>query len=319
MNKSMNRAPTRIALAALLAVALAGCATTQNKDPLEPLNRKIFGFNEAVDQVLLKPVAQGYAKVTPEPVQTALGNVISNIKGVWSAVNLFLQGRVGEGAEAVLRVGINTTFGLAGVLDVASEMQLDRPNEDLGQTLGVWGMSSGAYMVLPFLGPSTVRDTLALPADNYFSLPSVFREVRDANGARLLTVVHTRAQLLGATSLMSDVALDKYAFVRDAYLQRRQNLIYNGEPPDYDQSLWQPELAPRAVLWQQPDIMGLPLAGRALPTPALMWSAGGARAVAPGVKVASLGSDLPVLPLAPTLSGPTDEELAGLRAEPELR
>lgn len=308
MNESMNRAPTRIALAALLAVALTGCATTQNKDPLEPLNRKIFGFNEAVDQVLLKPVAQGYANVTPEPVQTALSNVISNIKGVWSAVNLFLQGRVGEGAEAVLRVGINTTFGLAGVLDVASEMQLDRPNEDLGQTLGVWGMSSGAYMVLPFFGPSTVRDTLALPADNYFSLPSVFREVRDANGARLLTVVHTRAQLLGATSLMSDVALDKYAFVRDAYLQRRQNLIYNGDPPDYEQSLW-----------QQPDIMGLPLAGRALPTPALMWSAGGARDVAPGVKVASLGSDLPVLPLAPTLSGPNDEELAGLRAEPELR
>ncbi len=308
MSKSMNRVPTRIALATLLVAALAGCATTHNRDPLEPLNRKIFGFNEAVDQVLLKPVAEGYSAVTPEPVQTALSNVISNIKGVWSAVNLFLQGRVGAGAEAVLRVGVNTTFGLGGVLDVASAMQLERPNEDLGQTLGVWGMSSGAYMVLPFFGPSTVRDTLALPADNYFSLPSVFREVRDANGARVLTVVHTRAQLLDASDLMSDVALDKYAFVRDAYLQRRQNLIYNGEPPDYDTSLW-----------QQPDITGLVLADRALPAPALMWSAGGARAVAPGVKVASLGSDLPVLPLAPSLNGPTDEELAGLRAAPELR
>jgi phospholipid-binding lipoprotein MlaA len=163
-------------------------------------------------------------------------------------------------------------------------------------------------MVLPFFGPSTVRDTFALPADDYFSLPNVFREARDANGARALTVVHTRARLLDASDLMSDVALDKYAFVRDAYLQRRQNLIYNGEPPDEDLSLW-----------QQPDIMGMPLAARALPASALMWSAGGARSVAPGVKVASLGSDLPVLPLVPSLSGPTDEELAGLRAAPELR
>lgn len=228
------RAPrwtTRMALVAMV-LSLAACSTTNPRDPLEPLNRKIFGFNEAVDQVLIKPVASGYAQVVPSFAQTAFSNVINNIKDVWSAVNLVLQGRPGEGAQEVLRVGINTTMGLGGLLDIATPMQLERHNEDLGQTFGVWGVPSGAYLVLPLFGPSTLRDVAGLPADYYFSPTVLFHQVPDINAARVMTLIHTRAQLLDATALMSDVALDKYAFVRDAYLQRRRNLIYNGDPPD---------------------------------------------------------------------------------------
>jgi phospholipid-binding lipoprotein MlaA len=220
-----------------LALTLAACATTQNRDPLEPMNRKIFGFNEAVDQILIKPVATGYAAVVPSFVQTAFGNVINNLKDVWSAANLFLQGRPGEGAQEILRVGINTTMGFGGLIDLATPMQLERHGEDLGQTFGVWGVPSGAYLVLPVFGPSTLRDAVALPADQYFSPAKLFHEVPDINVARAVTVIHTRAQLLDATSLMNDVALDKYAFVRDAYLQRRRNLIYNGDPPEDDLTL----------------------------------------------------------------------------------
>lgn len=217
---------------AVLVLSLAACATTNPRDPLEPMNRKIFGFNEAVDQVFIKPVATGYAAVVPSFIQTAFGNFIKNIKDVWSAANLFLQGRPGEGAQEILRVGINSTLGFGGLLDIATPMQLERHNEDLGQTLGVWGVPSGAYLVLPLFGPSSVRDAAGTPADSYFSPTLFFQQVPDINSVRAVTVIHTRAQLLDATSLMSDVALDKYAFVRDAYLQRRRNLIYNGEPPD---------------------------------------------------------------------------------------
>jgi phospholipid-binding lipoprotein MlaA len=225
------------AAALALVLTLAACATTQNRDPLEPMNRKIFGFNEAVDQVFIKPVAAGYAAAVPSFVQTAFGNVINNLKDVWSAANLFLQGRPGEGAQEFLRVGINTTMGFGGLIDLATPMQLERHNEDLGQTFGVWGVPNGAYLVLPVLGPSTLRDAAGLPADLYFSPAKLFHQVPDINTARAVTVIHTRAQLLDATSLMNDVALDKYAFVRDAYLQRRRNLIYNGDPPDDDLTL----------------------------------------------------------------------------------
>ncbi len=226
-----TRWTTRMALVAMI-LSLAACSTTNPRDPLEPMNRKIFGFNEAVDQVFIKPVASGYAQVVPSFVQTAFSNVINNIKDVWSAVNLVLQGRPGEGAQEVLRVGINTTMGLGGLLDIATPMQLERHNEDLGQTFGVWGVPSGAYLVLPLFGPSTLRDAAGLPADSYFSPTVLFHQVPDINSVRVMTLIHTRAQLLDATALMSDVALDKYAFVRDAYLQRRRNLIYNGDPPD---------------------------------------------------------------------------------------
>ena len=240
--------------ALVMGLALTACATSHNRDPLETMNRKIFGFNEAIDQVLIRPVATGYAAVVPSFAQTAFSNVINNIKDVWSAANLVLQGRPGEGAQEILRVGINTTLGLGGLLDIATPMQLERHQEDLGQTLGVWGVSNGAYLVLPLLGPSTIRDALALPADLYFSPSVLFHQVPDINSARAITLIHTRAQLLDATALMSDVALDKYAFVREAHLQRRSNQIYNGYPPDDDQSLLGPEQASTLVFADAADV-----------------------------------------------------------------
>ena len=219
--------------AALAATAsLQGCATAQNRDPLEPWNRKVFAFNESLDENVLKPVATGYRKVTPEPVRTGFTNFVNNLKDIWSTVNLFLQGRFSDGTHGIIRVSVNSTLGLVGVLDIATPMQLERPNEDLGQTLGVWGVKPGAYIVWPVLGPSTVRDSAGLPADMYFSASTLGDTSRQENLLRLWQGVNLRANLLDATNLVSDVALDKYAFIRDAYLQRRQNLIYEGDPPD---------------------------------------------------------------------------------------
>lgn len=212
---------------------LQGCATRQNPDPLESMNRKVFSFNETLDNNVLKPVATGYKAVTPQPVRTAISNFGGNIKDIWSAINLFLQGHPGEGATQLMRVSVNTTFGLAGFIDIATPMRLERQNEDFGQTLGVWGVKPGAYIVWPFLGPSTLRDSVGLPGDMYFSASRVFGNDPEVYWVSALTLVNARANLLDVTNLLGDVALDRYAFVRDAYLQRRQNLIYNGEPPEY--------------------------------------------------------------------------------------
>jgi phospholipid-binding lipoprotein MlaA len=225
----------RLVLAASALVLLAmleGCATTHPRDPLEPWNRQVFAFNEAVDANVLKPVAEGYNVVTPEPVRTGVRNFFNNLRDVWSVVNLFMQGRMADGAQGVMRVSANTVLGLAGFIDIATPMQLPRPNEDLGQTLGVWGMGPGPYIVWPFLGPSTLRDSLNIPVEMQFSGGALTQSSSDAAALTALSVVSLRASLLDATNLFADVALDKYSFTRDAYLQRRQNLIYEGDPPD---------------------------------------------------------------------------------------
>ncbi len=242
-----RRAPRlALGLVALSMATLQGCATVDNHgDPIEGWNRKVFGFNETLDENVLKPAAQGYVAVTPEPFRTAVGNVFGNIKDVWSTANLFLQGRFRDGTLGIIRFTVNTTFGLGGLIDIATPMQLDRPNEDFGQTLGVWGFKPGAYIVWPLLGPSTLRDSAGIPGDMYFSATTLTSTASQANGLRVLQLVNTRASLMNATNLLDDVALDKYAFVRDAYLQRRQNLIYNGYPPDEDQP--EPQAAPEPV------------------------------------------------------------------------
>lgn len=233
MNPSTARSSAVVATLVLSAV-LQGCATRQQPDPFENLNRKVFSFNETVDENVLQPVARGYVTVTPEPVRTGVRNFFNNLRDVWSTVNLFLQGRFGEGATAIMRVSMNTTFGLAGLIDIATPMRLERPNEDLGQTLGVWGFGPGAYIVWPFLGPSTTRDSFDIPPSYMLSGSRLADGWKAQLSVTTLNVVSLRADLLDAGSLVNDIALDKYAFMRDAYLQRRQNLIYNGEPPDND-------------------------------------------------------------------------------------
>ncbi|MEO8151686.1 MAG: VacJ family lipoprotein [Rhizobacter sp.] len=226
---------------AALLVLLTGCATTaaggpkttaQQIDPWENWNRKVYAFNDSIDEAVLKPVATTYTNVVPRPIRRGVTNFFGNVSDVWSAFNNFLQGKFANGMQDVIRVGTNTLFGLGGFLDVASEFGADRQGEDFGQTLGRWGMAPGPYVVWPVLGPSTVRDSLALPLDIQVS-PAL--AVQNQTGKYALTglqLVNQRANLLGASSMLNDIALDKYVFVRDAYLQRRRSLIFDGDPPE---------------------------------------------------------------------------------------
>ncbi|WP_428420113.1 MlaA family lipoprotein [Methylibium sp.] len=220
----------RSAFAALwLSASLAGCATVEQPDPLEKLNRKVFAFNETVDEYVIAPPARAYRKVVPSMVRLGVDNFFNNLRDVWSAVNLVLQGRLDASASDVMRFGTNTVLGLGGFVDWASELGLEPHYEDFGQTLGVWGFNAGAYLVLPILGPSSVRDAIGLPADILASPDQIADTVRLRNSLTGLRIINTRAGLLDATGLLDDIALDKYSFVRDAYLQRRRSLVEDGK------------------------------------------------------------------------------------------
>ncbi len=214
-----------------------GCASVPDpdrRDPLESFNRGVFAFNEGLDQVLFKPAATVYKELTPRLVRTGVGNFLGNLEDAWSFVNSVLQGKGRHAMDNFFRVGVNTTFGLLGVLDVAAEMQIERHAEDFGQTLGSWGVGSGPYLVLPLFGPSSIRDAAALPVDFQGDLVSKADPVATRNALRVLNVLDVRANLLGLSSSLDDIALDKYSFTRDAYLQRRRNAVYDGNPPDTD-------------------------------------------------------------------------------------
>jgi phospholipid-binding lipoprotein MlaA len=239
----------RIASALLLAaaVALGGCASvpaggaapaaaapaaTNPVDPWENWNRKVFAFNDSVDEAVLKPVAEGYRKVVPQLVRTGIGNVFGNIGDIWSAANHLLQGKLHSGLDMGMRVVTNTVFGLGGLLDPATEVGLTRRSEDFGQTLGVWGLKPGPYIVLPLLGPSNVRDTGGFIVDRAGVSPSQLA-TQDALSYSItaLELINTRANLLATTKLVGEVALDRYSFIRDAYLSRRLDQVYDGAPP----------------------------------------------------------------------------------------
>jgi phospholipid-binding lipoprotein MlaA len=230
----------RVLAAGLLGLALAGCTTIQaarggpgqRLDPWENWNRKVFNFNEDVDQVVLKPVATAYTEVVPQVVRRSVGNFFNNFADAWSAINNVLQGKFEAAVEDATRVSTNTLFGLFGALDVASEMGLEHHYEDFGQTMGRYGIGAGAYMVLPLLGPSTVRDAAAIPLDRMATPPAFFNGTGTQVALTILQVVNTRSALLGATRVIDDIALDKYTFVRDAYLQRRRSLIFDGNAPE---------------------------------------------------------------------------------------
>ncbi|KQV61104.1 hypothetical protein ASC95_06780 [Pelomonas sp. Root1217] len=224
----------------VLALSLAGCQTVkgvgtrieravdkvmgskgQRLDPWESWNRKVFAFNEKLDENVLKPVATAYSELVPAPIRTGIDNFFGNIGDAWSAVNLFLQGRFKAGVEQGMRFAVNSTLGLAGVLDIATEAGLEKNSQDFGKTLGKWGMGTGAYIVWPLFGPSSVRDSLALPVDWQASPAVVFDDGRKQVAITALNLVNTRANFLRAGEMLEGIALDKYTFYRDAYLQRR--------------------------------------------------------------------------------------------------
>ena len=209
----------------VFALAAGGCASSNTPgDPFEGFNRVMFGFNEALDNAVLKPVATGYRNVVPEPARECTGNIFSNINDVFVAVNSLLQGKVGDAVSDACRVLVNTTVGVLGCFDVASKIGLEKHNRDFGQTFGKWGIDSGPYFVFPFLGPSSIRDGVG--ALIYSNLDPVWaNHIPTRNVAFTLRTVNRRAELLNASSALEDAALDKYAFVRDAYVQRRQSMI----------------------------------------------------------------------------------------------
>ena len=218
----------RIALVGAVVLLAQGCATGPNAnpaDPLEPFNRPVFNLNDGLDRAILKPVATAYKEITPSPVRTGVSNFFNNIADVWSVINNALQLKPKETLETGMRVAFNTIFGFAGVLDIGTEMRLARNSQDFGQTLGYWGVESGPYVVLPFFGPSTVRDTVGKAVDASVDLVNNVKKVPTRNSLTSLRVVDKRAQFLGATDLLDEVALDKYTFTRDLYLKRRANSV----------------------------------------------------------------------------------------------
>lgn len=211
-----------------LALVLTGCASLrgpgaagQKLDPWESWNRKVFAFNESLDANVLKPVATAYSELVPSPVRLAIDNFFNNVTDAWSAVNLVLQGRFKTAAQQTMRFAVNSTLGFVGLIDIASEAGLDRNSEDLGKTFGRWGTGTGAYIVWPLFGPSSVRDSLALPWDRFASPALAFHEGRSKVAIYSLQTINARANFLRAGEMLEGIALDKYTFYRDAYLQRR--------------------------------------------------------------------------------------------------
>jgi len=239
----------------ICSIALSGCSTLDHKpaanDPLESYNRNMFEFNDGVDKYVFKPVAQGYDAITPNFVQKGISNFFSNLDDFVVIINDLLQFKLTQFTSDTGRLLINSTLGMAGLIDIASDMNMPKHNEDFGQTLGHWGTPAGPYFVIPLLGPSTIRDTGGLIVDTAEFDP-VFRKVEDGLPAKqreperardvaaAIKAINLRASLLKAEKILNEAALDKYSFVREAYLQRREYLVYDGNPPqkaaEFDES-----------------------------------------------------------------------------------
>ena len=244
--RPFRRWPSALMLA--WALAAAGCVATQPAadgdtqgstptraaiDPIEPFNRAVFGFNEVIDHSFVRPVARAYDNYTPEVVRLIARNFLSNLLDPYIALNNFLQGKPADGISDIARFLFNTTFGFFGFGDPASEAGMPKHREDFGQTLGVWGFGTGPYLVLPFFGPSNIRDGIGFGVDAYLAVVNRFDDVAFRNSITGLGYVEARARLLPADRLLED-ALDRYRLVRDGYLQRRRNQIYDGNPPPSD-------------------------------------------------------------------------------------
>jgi len=220
------------------ALALVFCgallAEENQHDPYESFNRSMFAVNEVIDKFAAKPIAQGYDKVAPLPVKAATGNFFGNVGDLWIGSNNALQGKFGDAGVDLGRLLINSTIGIFGLFDVASELGLEKHEEDFGQTMAVWGVDGGAYLFWPVIGPRTLRDTAGWVIDSYVDPVWRARPISSRNSMVALRFVDIRASLLPADKVVEEAALDKYAYIRDAYLQRRRNQIFDGRPPRLD-------------------------------------------------------------------------------------
>lgn len=216
----------------LLSLGLGGCAAGPNpKDPLEKYNRSMYRFNDAVDKAVFKPVAKGYKAVMPPPGKLLVSNFFSNLDDIIVTINDVLQFKLLQAVSDGGRFVVNSTVGLFGLADIATVVGLEKHNEDFGQTLGRWGFKSGPYVVLPLLGPSSIRDGVGLYTDSQTGAYARIDKVDTRNELFAANFVELRAGLLDNESLLDEAAMDRYAFIRDAYLQRRQSLVYDGNPP----------------------------------------------------------------------------------------
>ena len=240
----MNAIPNRflLVLATAMLLVLQGCASVKSadaRDPWEPMNRSIYQFNDAVDTIALKPAAELYVKVLPSMVRTGVNNFFGNLGDVWSMANSAMQLKGQDTVETFMRININTFMGLGGILDVATAMGIEKRREDFGQTLGYWGVQSGPYVMLPLFGPSTLRDALAFPVDMQGNVTNQLSDQGTRNALLATRLVDMRAGLLKTVDAVKASSLDPYSFVRDAYLQKRRNDIYDGNPPssfDYNEA-----------------------------------------------------------------------------------
>lgn len=222
-----------IAVISVCALLFAGCASTNapKADPFEGLNRATYKFNDTVDEAVLKPVAKGYQAVTPQFVRAGISNAFTNIGDVGTAVNNLLQGKPGNAFSDAGRFIVNSTFGILGLFDLATPMGLEKHSEDFGQTLGKWGVESGPYIVIPLMGPATLRDVAARPVDAYTGYFRYLDHIPTRNSTFGVEIIDLRANLLGASDTLDTAALDKYQFMRDAFLQRRLSRVYDGKVP----------------------------------------------------------------------------------------
>jgi phospholipid-binding lipoprotein MlaA len=231
---SIRRLVRLLALGGALAVVGQAAAQENPRDPYEGFNRVMYSANEVLDKYAARPVAQVYDAGVPLPVKASVGNFFGNVGEVWVGANNAMQGKLGDAGTGFARLMINSTVGIFGLFDVASEMGLERYNEDFGQTLAVWGVSDGPYLFLPVIGPRTTRDLAGWAVDNYVDPVSLISPESVRVGTNVVRFVNIRAGLLPADRIVEQAALDKYAYIRDAYLQRRNNLIHDGRPPRMD-------------------------------------------------------------------------------------
>jgi phospholipid-binding lipoprotein MlaA len=226
----MRRA--HIAVLALATTLGTGCAQAPSRvDPLEPMNRALYQFHDAVDTAVVKPIAQGYIDFVPQLIRRGVSNVFNNIDDLFSAINGLLQGKPDKAGDDLGRVLLNTMWGIGGLFDLASDLGIERGGEDFGQTLAVWGFRPGPYLFVPFVGPLTVRDGTGYVIRIALGPVGYIPDVPLRNSLYGLGAVDLRAQFIGAGELVDTAALDRYTFIRNAYMQRRRYLIYDGKPP----------------------------------------------------------------------------------------